>query len=790
MSLAFIIDVADHVHATRERVRPCAEQSGLKLRTFLDPAAALATLEEGSEMEAAPALVLLGPRLEQRLALARRLHRAAPLTHIIFLADAPDSELEQQLRSPMALIGSHWSLVSGDGENLAASLAEAAKSAKQRQAHRTTLNRMNAQLSSHPPADASELRRYSVSDRFLASILEQAGDAIVATNERGTVITCNASAQSLFGMTADAAVGRHIGTLCEGEWSGLLTRLVEELPTARDNMVKRELACRRHDGQPLEIELSVSMVRDIAGDPLGVSVVARDVRERNRVEATLRASEARYRTVTETASDGIITIDADSNIRFFNRAAERIFGYAEQELIGQKLTVLMPPEFRDVHTRRLRNYAGGGQRSIPWSGVELRGLGRDGHEIPLEVSFGEFSGNGEHLFTGIVRDISERKQAEERFRLAVEAAPNAMVMSDSAGAIVLVNRQAELLFGYSRKELMSMVVEDLIPPRFRGGHPALREGYFASPDTRPTGAGRNLYAQRKDGREVPVEIGLTPVRTAGGTWVLSAIIDNTLRRELEDTLRGVNEGLERRVAERTRELRAANESLERSNIELRRFAYVASHDLQSPLRSISGFLQLLQEDYGERLDAQANHWIDRSVDNTHRMQRLIHDLLTYSQVESRSRPFELIDCREIVEQVAETLEPSIREAGAEIVVDDLPQVYGDRFQLTQLLQNLIENGIKYNGSATPEVRVSARAEGNEWLFSVRDNGIGMEPNQCERIFEIFHRLHGQGTYPGTGIGLALCRHVVERHGGRIWAESQPDAGSEFIFALPRWSPKS
>lgn len=226
-----------------------------------------------------------------------------------------------------------------------------------------------------------------------------------------------------------------------------------------------------------------------------------------------------------------------------------------------------------------------------------------------------------------------------------------------------------------------------------------------------------------------------------------------------------------------------NEALERSNIELQRFAYVASHDLQTPMRSVASFVGLLQSTYAEKLDAQANDWIQRTVESITLLQTLIRDLLEYSQVDAEVRPFKPLPFREVFDHAVSLLDASIREAGAEVSCDDLPVVTGDRSQLVQLMLNLIGNGFKYRGADSPRVHVSVERTDSEWTFAVRDNGIGIAPRHHERIFEIFKRLHNQREYPGTGIGLAVCRRVVHRHGGRIWVESDAGRGSVFYFTI-------
>jgi len=232
------------------------------------------------------------------------------------------------------------------------------------------------------------------------------------------------------------------------------------------------------------------------------------------------------------------------------------------------------------------------------------------------------------------------------------------------------------------------------------------------------------------------------------------------------------------------ELTRSNEALERSNVELAQFAYIASHDLQTPLRNIGGFVQLLKENYAEKLDEKALDWIHRTIQSSEQMHTLIRDVLEYSRVDSRARPFERVSLREIFNDAVGLLEASIRDAGGQVTCSELPTVMGDRSQLVQLLQNLIGNGLKYHGEQPPHVHIAARRDGNDWIIMTRDNGIGIAPKHYERIFEIFKRLHNQQEYPGTGIGLAVCRRVVHRHGGRIWVESKPGHGSTFNFTIP------
>ncbi len=270
----------------------------------------------------------------------------------------------------------------------------------------------------------------------------------------------------------------------------------------------------------------------------------------------------------------------------------------------------------------------------------------------------------------------------------------------------------------------------------------------------------------------------------------------TIKRAAE-TLSRAKEELEIEVAKRTEELRDANkrlaveleerrqaqEELARSNGELEQFAYIASHDLQEPLRMVSSFTQLLGKRYQGKLDSDADEFISFAAEGASRMQRLLNDLLAYSRVGSRGKPLLPTDCNSILAQTMANLGPLIKESGAIIVHDPLPKVRGDEVQLIQLFQNLLANAIKFRGQEAPKIHISAERKDSEWKFAFQDNGIGIAPEHQERIFLIFKRLHQRADYPGTGIGLALCKKIVERHGGRIWVQSKLGRGSTFYFTL-------
>lgn len=362
---------------------------------------------------------------------------------------------------------------------------------------------------------------------------------------------------------------------------------------------------------------------------------------------------------------------------------------------------------------------------------------------------------------------------EETIRKLLDAAPDAIVIVNQQGAIVVANSQAETVFGYKHEELIGKPVEILVPHRMAGAHVAKRDSYMEHPRVRPMGAGLQLFGLRKDGSEFPADIKLSPWTTEEGDFVISIIRDVTERHRTEQILRD-NEEILRKKAE----------DLKRSNEELEQFAYVASHDLQEPLRMVGSFTQLLAQRYRGKLDAEADQYISFAVDGSKRMQALIQDLLVFSRLGTRGKPFEETDCDQILDHVLGALRFSIEENKATVTHDPLPTVQGDPVQLAQLLQNLIGNALKFHGESAPHVHISAERIDGEWQFSVRDNGIGIDPRYFERIFVIFQRLHGRDKYQGTGIGLAVCKKIVQRHGGRIWVQSEAGKGTAFFFTIP------
>jgi PAS domain S-box-containing protein len=361
---------------------------------------------------------------------------------------------------------------------------------------------------------------------------------------------------------------------------------------------------------------------------------------------------------------------------------------------------------------------------------------------------------------------SARVRPGYRYRGLLEAAPDAMVVVNQGGEIVLLNLQAEKQFGYRRDELLGQKVTNIIPEGF--AERIVSDGLRSAEDAlaQRIDTGIELTARRKDGSEFPIELMLSPLESAEGILVTAAIRNISVRKKADAHLA-------QKVAE-----------LNRSNEELAQFAYIASHDLQEPLRMVASYTALLARRYRGKLDADADEFIAFAVDGASRMRRLIQDLLAYSRVGLAGKELSETSSEDALQQTLLNLRGAIEESGARVTHDPLPTVLADQMQLVQLFQNLVGNAIKYQRPGIPEVHIAAtRNAGAKWIFSVQDNGLGIEPQYFERIFGVFQRLHKREQFDGTGIGLAICKKIVERHGGSISVESQLGHGSTFSFAL-------
>jgi PAS domain S-box-containing protein len=472
------------------------------------------------------------------------------------------------------------------------------------------------------------------------------------------------------------------------------------------------------------------------------------------------------RLAVEACPSGMIMIDSAGKIVLVNAEVERLFGYRRDELIGNSIDMLVPESMRAAHGGHRACFVDKPETRRMGVGRDLYGTRKDGTEFPVEIGLNPIQTGDGLLIMSAITDLTERKAAEEQFRRVVENSPIGKIMTDAKGTIVLINAETERLLGYGREELIGKPIEMLVPPRIQAEHVRFRGAFHQHPQARSMGSGRDLHVVRKDGTELQVEIGLNPIQTRAGTMVLTAIVD---------------------ISERNKAMQALaeqREELQRSNADLEQFAYVASHDLQEPLRMVATYAALLAERYQGKLDERADKYIGYTIDGAKRMQQLIKELLDYSRVSSNAKVPVVVRTDVIVENVISGLQVAIAESGAELVCDPLPAVRADQAQLGQVFQNLIGNAIKFRAERAPRIHIGADKSNGKCVFRIEDNGIGIDKQYSDRVFQMFQRLHERGRYEGSGIGLAIAKKIVERHGGRIWFDSEPDKGTTFFFTMP------
>ncbi|KJR42212.1 multi-sensor signal transduction histidine kinase [Candidatus Magnetoovum chiemensis] len=368
------------------------------------------------------------------------------------------------------------------------------------------------------------------------------------------------------------------------------------------------------------------------------------------------------------------------------------------------------------------------------------------------------------------------KISEQRYRGLIEASIDAIVSIDEAGNIVQVNNAALKLTGYSKKELKNKTIDFLIPDVYKKECAAFLSDLRLDSEFKIPAAPIEISIFNKEGKCIPVELSLSILRN-GSEFLLTGIIrDITLRKNAEQSLKRSKDELEDEVKKRTNELT-------RSNFELEQYAYIISHDIQSPLQNIISFSKLLSSELSEDLNAKAKEYINYILKSADTMQALIKDLLKYARVHYDTDKLDSIDCNKVIKTVISNLQMEISQSSAEVTCDTLPVIIGNESNFIQLFQNLISNSIKFRSDKPPIIRLSAKKKNGKWLFSIEDNGIGIPKDDLERIFLIYQRLHDKSKYPGTGIGLAVCKKIVETHGGNIWAESELGKGTKFLFTL-------
>ncbi len=469
-----------------------------------------------------------------------------------------------------------------------------------------------------------------------------------------------------------------------------------------------------------------------------------------------------------TAPSAIILIDRQGKIILANLQAERLFGYTEDELVDQPIEILIPQRFQKLHARQREQYTIAPSARVMGAGRDLYGRRKDGTEVSVEIGLNPV--DQEYVLASIV-DITERKRSEERFRMAVEAAPNAMIMVNQKGEIILANHQTETLFGYQRQELLGKTIEILIPERFRHAHVNSRQNFFVRPETRAMGAGRNLHGIRKDGTEVAIEIGLNPMETSEGQFVLASVIDITQRL-------------------RNEQLQAAQEAAVEDSRLKSQFLANMSHEIRTPMNGIIGMTEMLLGTTLSPLQMDYTETIKRSADS---LLTIINGILDFSKIEAGRLEIDVVefDLNEILRDIEMIFSMLSEKCGLRFIFSR-PSFYatfrGDENRIRQVLNNLVSNALKFTerGEITVSVSVIEESKDSTKLhFTIKDTGVGISEQNLSKLFQVFSQADDSNTrkFGGTGLGLSIAKRLVELMGGEIGVDSKLSAGSTFWFDL-------
>jgi PAS domain S-box-containing protein len=601
----------------------------------------------------------------------------------------------------------------------------------------------------------------------LAAFAEASFEGIVES-ETGRIMDCNEQFAGMLGYSVAELKGKEIANLIAAED---LDRVMANIRQNQESMIGHSML--RKDGTRISVE---THGRPVSSASAKRHTAIRDITERKRAEEALRESEERYRDLVEGSNSIIMRADRDLNIIYMNEFGLKFFGYTAEELIGRNVVGATIPEKDDEgrdlaimakeiaeHPERYKNNVHQNMRKngkLVWvSWTNKIKYDRDG-------KFAEILAIGNDV-SRIKEAEDALRKSEERFRVAQEISLDAFTIlsavRDKDGDVVdfrwvYVNPEAGRILRHTPEDLVGRRLLEVLP------------GNKTNSDL------FNRYIRVVETGE-PHDYEL-PYESEG----IQGWFRNMTVKLGDGVAVSFSDITERKTAER--ELRSLTEELKRSNTDLKQFAHIVSHDLQEPLRGASMFMKLFEKRYKNTIDKEADELISYAVDSIGRMSLLIKDLLEYSQVETKGKTLAPTNCSVALEQAVFNLRVAIESNDAKLTYDSLPTVMADATQISRLFQNLIGNSIKYHGDERPEIYISAKKKGDEWLFSVRDNGIGIDPRYSDKIFDVFRRLHTIEEYEGTGIGLAICKKIVERHGGKIWVESEQGKGAVFFFTLP------